>query len=443
MKTIKKLFVAFMLIAAVAMTACSPEDEPNNGGNNNGGNDPGGDTPSQTDGPIHLPSLITEDMDLQDLGYDVDYIIDNGCSIKENALVTVGPGVTIQVEGPDYWNDVFGIYVRENAALKMTGTASKPVRFVGHEGCSTNERTWLGISVASRRPENQWDYVEILNAGVEEGDHPAVWVSGVLALRNCLIDGSNNSGLGLMRWDEIDPELTEFKGNTIKNCDLAPISMYGYNAVNCLVTGNTYQNENNYVYFYSHAGITHHFDVDVRFRKLEIPYYFDYQQEWRGANTVTIDPGVEMLFETNGLEVYSDLVFKAVGTEGEPIVFRPRDPQGRWGGLIFANSSLGNIVSHCVFKDGGSSSNNSGYRATSLLYIGKNAKLTLTNNQFNTSRYYGVAIEDIKTFDNVVRSGNRFRDCELSNVHINYGGEYHGVMYSDANHNKDLDDFPN
>lgn len=442
MKTIKKLFAAILMIAAVAMTACTPEDEPNNGGNNNGGNDPGGETPEQTDGPIHLPSVITENMDLQDLGYDVDYIMDNGCTIKEDALVTVGPGVTIRVEGPNTWNNVHGIYVRDNAALKMTGTASKPVRFVGHEGCGTNERTWLGITLYSRSPENQWDYVEILNAGVEEGDHPAVWVNGVLAMRNCLIDGSNNSGLGLFRWDEIDPELTEFKGNTIKNCNLAPISMYGYNAVNCLVPGNTYQNNNNYVYFYSHAGITHYFDVDVRFRKLEIPYYFDYLQEWRGEKSATIDPGVEMLFETGGLEVLGDLVFKAEGTEGEPIVFRPRDPQGRWGGLLMSNNSSGNVVSRCVFRDGGSSSSNSGYRGTSLLYIGKDTKLTLTNNQFNSSRYYGVNIADIKTFDNVSRSGNRFRDCEVANVHIIYGGEYHGVMYSDSNHNKDLADFP-
>lgn len=448
MKTIKKLFMAIMLIAAVALTACTPEDDPINGGETPsgetpGGNTPGGDTPGgDTGGPIHLPSLINENMDLKDLGYDVDYIIDNGCYIQDNALVTVGPGVTIRVEGPNYWNDVYGIYVHGNAALKMTGTAANPVRFVGHEGCNTSDRTWLGITIYSQRPENQWDYVEFYNAGVEEGEHPAIWLTGTLSMKNCLIDGSNNSGLGLNSWDDSEPELTVFQGNTIKNCNLAPISMYGYNAVNYLVPGNTYQNENNYVYFYSHSGITHSFDVDVTFRKLEIPYYFDHLQSWYGPNTVTIDPGVEMLFEECSLEVLGDLVLHAVGTEDNPIVFRPRDPQGRWGGLLMSNASSGNIVSHCVLKSGGSSPTNSGYRGTSLLNIGDDTGLTLTNNLFDDSRYYGVTITDIEEFGNVTHSGNRFRNCELSNVHIIYGGEYHGVTYSNANHNMDLPDLP-
>lgn len=438
MKKHTKIASMLMLAAAVAFAAgCTkPEDPPTPDGPS--------DTTGQTDGPIHLPAVITENMDLQDLGYEVDYIVEYGCYIREGALVTVGPGVTIRVEGPNSWGDVKGFYVNDSAALKMTGTAAKPIRFVGHEGCGANERTWLGITVSTKRSENQWEHVEILNAGSEEGEHPAVWIlGGSLAMSNCVIDGSNNSGLGLYRSNGEDPVLSVFQGNTIKNCDLAPISMYGYNAVNCLVTGNTYQNENNYVYFYSSAGNRHYFDVDVRFKKLEIPYYFPNFQEWRGSKTVTIDPGVEMLFEKTGLEVYGDMVFKAIGTEQEPIVFRPRDPQTTlWYGLLLSNSSSGNVVSHCVLQNGGASADNSGYRGISLFYIGTNTKLTLTNNLFNTCRYYGVAIAKVETFANVTHSGNQFRDCDSANVHIITGGEYHGVIYSDSNGNMDLNDFP-
>lgn len=438
MKKHTKIASMLMLAAAFAfVVGCTkPDDPPTPDGPS--------DTTGQTDGPIHLPSVITEDMDLQDLGYDVDYIVDNGCYIREGALVTVGPDVTIRVEGPNSWGDVYGIYVIDNAALKMAGTAAKPIRFVGHEGCDANERTWLGITLRTKRSENQWEYVEILNAGSEEGEHPAVWIlAGSLAMSNCVIDGSNNSGLGLYCSNDEEPVLSVFQGNTIKNCDLAPISMYSYNAVNCLVPGNTYQNENNYVYFYSAAGITHRFDVDVRFKKLEIPYYFPKFQEWRGSKIVTIDPGVEMLFDNSGLEVYGDMVFKAIGTEQEPIVFRPRDPHtALWYGLLLSNSSSGNVVSHCVLQDGGASSSNSGYRGTSLLYIGANTKLSLTNNLFNTCRYYGVAIAKVENFANVTHSGNQFRDCDLANVHIITGGEYHGVIYSNSNGNMDLNDFP-
>lgn len=449
MNKLRKIASVLMLAVAVAFAAgCTKPDEPNNGGDDNGGGNNGGvDTIGSTEGPIHLPSVISENMDLQDLGYDVDYIIDYGCRIKDNALVTVGPSVTIQVEGPNSWGDVYGLYVLDNAGLKMTGTAAKPIRFVGHEGCGANERTWLGITVSSPSPENQWDYVEIHNAGVEEGEHPAVWLlcgnyGGNLAMRNCVIDGSNNTGLGLWHWGDFDPVLTEFKGNTIKNCAVAPIGVKGYNGLNCLVTGNTYSdnNTNNCVYIYSSSN---RFNADVRFKKLEIPYCFSDYQEWYGDHKASIDPGVEMLFEKGGLEIFENVVLEAVGTEQDPIVFRPLNPQTtRWGGLRFSNASSGNVVSHCVLQDGGSSSNNSGYKGTNLLYIGKDTKLSLTGNIINNSRYYGVTISDIKTFDNVTRSGNSISSCELANVHIVYGGQYHGVTYSSDNGNMDLSDFP-
>ena len=444
MKKLRKILSAILLTAMVAFAAgCTPEDDPSNNGGNGGDNNGNGETPENpTEGPIHLPSVITENMDLQDLGYDVDYIVDNGCFIRDNAFVTVGPGVTIQVEGPNYWNDVYGIYVVGEAGLKMTGTASKPIRFVGHEGCADNERTWLGMTVNSKHPGNQWDYVEFHNAGVETGNHPAIWIGGSLAMRNCSVYGSNNSGVGLTSNDNEFGVFTEFKGNLIKDCDLAPLSIYGYTNVNSLSAGNTYENRNNYVYFYSHYGITHYFDEDVRFKKLEIPYYFDTKQEWRGGHDAIIEPGVEMLFGTGGLETF-DVPLKAEGTEGAPIVFRPADPNGLWGGLRLCGSTEGNVIRHCVLQDGGTSSSNSGYGGTNLLYIGKNAKLTLADNLIKNCRYYGVSIEDIKTFDNVARSGNRFSNCELANVHIIYGGEYHGVTYSNSNHNMDLNDFPN
>jgi len=439
MKTLKKLASTLLLAFAVILySGCSPEDPENGGGNNGGENN--GDTPGQTDGPIHLPRVITEDMDLQDLGYDIDYIIDDGLTIAEDALVTVGPGVTIRVEGPDSWGDVKGILILDNAALKMRGTAEKPIRFVGHEGCGDNERTWLSILIRSNTPENQWEYVEIHNAGGETIEHPAVWLYGSLAMRNCTIDGSNSYGIGLMKGTDLQGVLTDFSGNTIKNCDLGPLYVEGYDVINCLTSGNTYINDNNYVTLASGAGITHVFEGDVRFRKLEIPYYFMKKQEWMGTGTAIIDPGVEMLFERGALETYSVSV-KAIGTAEEPIVFRARDPQAYWGGLILSNSEE-NIVTHCKFKNGGPSSSNSGYLGTTLLNIGSNCKLTMTDNIFESSRYYGVTITDIKTFDNVTHSGTQFGNCEVSNVHIIYGGEYHGVVYSDANGNMDLNSLP-
>ena len=38
--------------------------------------------------------------------------------------------------------------------------------------------------------------------------------------------------------------------------------------------------------------------------------------------------------------------------------------------------------------------------------------------------------------------GNSISSCELANVHIVYGGLYHGVTYSNDNGNMDLTNFP-
>ena len=48
-----------MLIAAVAMAACTPEDDPNNGGGNNGGgNNGGGNNGGGSDTPV-VPTVPT------------------------------------------------------------------------------------------------------------------------------------------------------------------------------------------------------------------------------------------------------------------------------------------------------------------------------------------------------------------------------------------------
>ena len=59
MKKLRRIASIVMLAAAVAMTACTPEDEPNNGGNNNGGNNNGGDNNATVLVTTVTPSNLT------------------------------------------------------------------------------------------------------------------------------------------------------------------------------------------------------------------------------------------------------------------------------------------------------------------------------------------------------------------------------------------------
>ena len=82
---------------------------------------------------------------------------------------------------------------------------------------------------------------------------------------------------------------------------------------------------------------------------------------------------------------------------------------------------------------------NDSWTAASLLVIRSDAKLTLTDNSFSNSNYYGIWIEDINNFGNVTHSGNTFSGCSVANVHLEYAGDFGGTHY-DAGSN--LDDLP-
>lgn len=88
---------------------------------------------------------------------DVDYVIKTFISISSNRVITIKPGVKIQFEGADV-----GISVRGQAALKMIGTAAKPIIL---EEKIANAGSWKGISLVSTNTENQWKYVTIRHAG--------------------------------------------------------------------------------------------------------------------------------------------------------------------------------------------------------------------------------------------------------------------------------------
>lgn len=81
----------------------------------------------------------------------------------------------------------------------------------------------------------------------------------------------------------------------------------------------------------------------------------------------------------------------------------------------------------------------SDYYRRACLFIGSEAKLTLTNNVFGPSAYSGVAIENISNWDNVTHSGNTFVECGMENVFICWEGEWNGEYYGEQT---SLDELP-
>lgn len=365
-----------------------------------------------------------------DLGFDVDYIIDGWVDINGNALLTIEPGVTIMFSGVDG-----GIGVGENAGLKMVGTADKPIKLVGPAN-NPNNGSWNGIKIDSKRSDNQFEYVQFLRGGSDDGLWAGVvhLANGKLGMKNCLIDGS--LGMGVVCEYE-DACFTAFENNTIKNCAANPwICEYFSAACKNIGTGNSFANNGtNMVNIYYGAS-----DLveNLTLHELPIPYYFRDGTNFDGVNkTMTIEAGVEIVVPSNAYVAVGDgCQFKAEGTAEKPIIFRCENEAEAWDGIFFGSQRNGNVMNYCQIRNCGPTED---WNERSCLYIREKAKLDLNNNVFGPSNFNGVGIENISNWDNVTHSGNSFVNCAGGNVWLEYGGVYNGVEYEGY---QILDDLP-
>ena len=419
------------LFAIALLAGCNNEPTKIDNGNivNNSENNTTTNNPTTTDGvPTEWSGSIDANVTWPDLGLDVDYVIDGWVDINGNALLTVEPGVTIMFTGIDG-----GIGVGENAGLRMVGTPDKPIILQGPANNNSNG-SWHNVKIDSKRNDNQFEYVQFLRGGSDEGEWDGVvhLANGRLSMKNCLIDGSLGMGL-VTEYDE--GYLTAFENNTIKNCAAYPwISEYFPAICKNIGTGNTFENNGkNMVCCKYGAG---ELKENMTIHELPIPYYFQDGSNFEGNKTLTIEPGVEFVMPIHlGIGVSEECGFVANGTKEKPIVFRCEEEGEAWNGIIFESARNNNIINYCQFKNGGSIE---GWKVRCCLYISSDAKLTLTNNVFGPSEYNGVGIENIENWKNVTHSGNTFVNCESGNVWVESSGTYNGKEYEENQYLEDL-----
>ena len=378
-----------------------------NGGGGGGG---GGVDPND---PTTWSGAISANTTWKDKGLDVDYIIDGWTWIEGNACLTIEPGVTIMFTGTDG-----GLEVGENAGLKMIGTAEKPIRLVNPTN-NNNVGAWRGIRINSKRSDNQFEYVQFINGGA---DHPVIYNRGTLSMKHCLIDGGQGNGIDL-QWDG---EFTAFENNTIKNVDY-PLWMDSFKKVNALGNGNSYVNNTNNMINMCIYWLDD--NSNVTFNNQGIPYYMSEGLNVYNNSKMIVDAGVEFVFDYEKEFVVSDdCRLEVNGTASQPVIFRAKDAENPWSGLAFYSSRTGNVINYAKIMNCGLDE----YGAERCcLYIGSEAKLTLTNNVFGPSNYYGVAIQYLPNWGNVTHSGNTFTDCAIANVIVETGGDWNGTEVPD------------
>ena len=127
--------------------------------------------------------------------------------------------------------------------------------------------------------------------------------------------------------------------------------------------------------------------------------------------------------------VSEDSRLEVNGTESQPVIFRAKNAEDPWRGILFWSNRTGNLINYAKIMNCGIGDY---ANERTCLWIGSDAKLTLTNNVFGPSNYNGVGIDYIGNWDNVTHSGNTFTGCAEGNVLIWNYGEYNGHTYEEG-----------
>lgn len=344
-------------------------DQPGTGGGGTGTGD-----------AITLEGYMDANRTLPDRGLPIDYIIDGSLTLDGNACLTIEPGVTIAFTGVDG-----EIIVRENAGLKMVGTASNPITLRGPIN-NNNIGSWSKVVYESRRADNQMEYVTFLNGGSYDcvvslnGD-------GKVSMKHCTIDGSTANGLD-MWWGEGD-KFYAFENNTIRNCTGYPLVINNVNAINQLGEGNVYvENRKNCIQITDY-GIND--GESITFGKQGIPYLFeDGMTVWDGGKMI-VSAGVDIRFNANNRMYVSGMAYLQVnGTASDPVTIRGlEDEPGYWNGIEISSDRTnqgGNYLRYCTVSGSGAED------WVADIYFGEDARVALDHVTLDKSNAYGISL---------------------------------------------------
>ena len=338
---------------------------------------PAADAKPTTPQPIALDAFQeNKTVKLEDLGLDIDYILDTDIHLNSNTKLEIGPGVTIDMQAASA-----GISVNEDAALIVKGTAESPVIFK-----STNNSAWDGLHFSSKNKDNAINYLQVLNA---DGESQVIELSSEsrLAIDHLTLDGSANNGIDVGG----DAKLTKFTNNTIKNCKGYPLVLSNYAQIAQIGDGNKYENNKQFI------RINSNYFGDIQtsvIKKQPIPYFLADGINADGeSGTLTIEPGVEFVFEhEKDARIGGSIQIKIEGTAENPVIMRGlNDEPNFWyglnidttrpssiSGLQLANTGCGEYASLRIRPEAVLTISNIIFKATDhrCLEIGSDAKIT-------------------------------------------------------------------
>lgn len=348
-----------------------------------------------------LRGSIYENTTLRKGNSEIDYIIDGELRIEGSACVTIEPGVKIA-----FTDTTGGIYVTDDAALKMEGTQESPITF---QGLKEKIGGWGAIRYASKRAENIMKHVILNNGGNKK--YLVDLGNSKVSIEDCTFNGSLGYGIS-----GGTPILTSFTNNTISNCGISPISFASLDAFQNIGEGNQYKDNKENLLVVNGSDQTIYGNLNIK--KQAISYYIKGGAIiLQGNASVKIEPGVKFYFDYSGaIKVGEQATLIAEGTESEHIEFTPYG-KGTWDGLRFS-SEKGSKLSYCDFNI---------TREYAITVEGR-ANANLSNIAINESQF-GINIVEPDNRHMVLKVANfLFSNCKKGNIYYDYWDEIHDAF---------------
>jgi len=308
---------------------------------------------------------------------DVDYRIYPGLPTNVTAELTLAPGATLVFDA-----DAF-LGIHDGGALRAIGTELEPITFTGLQQVPG---FWSGIQFMTNTANNVLDHTVVeygggtranirANVGVYDADSQ-------LTIRNTTLRHSEEYGFQFANGIALD------MSNVTSTSNNRPGSIW-FVDIGILDGSSVYSGNTDDRLFLIGPGLSGDF-TDQTVKNIGIPYY---DSNASGLTSVqaqlTLDPGVEMEFNSNGgLNIQGDGALIAQGTVSEPIIFTgAQKVSGYWNGIQLATSNA-NIIDNAIVEYGGA---NTGNTAGLIGLYGIDGS-TITNSTLRSSATNGIDI---------------------------------------------------
>lgn len=366
----------------------------------------------------------------EDLGDGVDYIVKCSLRFSDSKVYTIKPGVKIQFDNGDA-----GFEISNSAALKMIGTASKPIIL---EGSTATSGFWNGVFLSAVNLENQWEYVTLRHAGAKQKAGLLVdgYKESKIGITNCTF--SDNTGYGIRvgadglssNW-YTNCKFSSFSNNLFANNTKSAVRIH-YSQWGSLDSKSDYQNNGQKYIEIFRSSIDNYdavLDGALTIQKLNVPYrVFGVLTPNEGF---IFSKGTEIQFATDSgiflKENDKNAFISASGTANEPIKFVGyiSDTKGVWAGLSAQNGNIGTKFNYCII-DGAGSSAESFFcvpkASKAAIYLGLEyycppiaSKGTITNCTISNSGGYGIAY---RSGDPITVKDNSFSNLTKEDVFL-------------------------